>query len=55
MLTFSVGVSVTQAKLINHLVLALLGHFQLFKLHVWLRITDEDSAPEMHIWSISLI
>ena len=29
--------------------------FQLFILHVWLRITDEGSVPEMRIWSISLI
>ena len=29
--------------------------FQLFILHVWLRITDEGSEPEMRIWSISLI
>ena len=29
--------------------------FQLFKLHVWLRITDEGLLPEMRIWSISLI
>ena len=29
--------------------------FQLFILHVWLRITDECSVPEMRIWSISLI
>ena len=28
--------------------------FQLFILHVWLRITDEGSVPEMLIWSISL-
>ena len=27
--------------------------FQLFILHVWLRITDEGSVPEMRIWSIS--
>ena len=27
--------------------------FQLFRLHVWLRITDEGSIPEMRIWSIS--
>ena len=29
--------------------------FQRFILHVWLRITDEGSIPEMRIWSISLI
>ena len=29
--------------------------FQLFILHVWLRITDEGSVPEMRIWSIMLI
>ena len=29
--------------------------FQLFILHVWLRITDEGSVPKMRIWSISLI
>ena len=29
--------------------------FQLFILHVWLRITDEGSVPEMRIWSITLI
>ena len=29
--------------------------FQLFILHVWLRITDEGSVPEMRILSISLI
>ena len=29
--------------------------FQFFILHVWLRITDEGSVPEMRIWSISLI
>ena len=29
--------------------------FQHFILHVWLRITDEGSVPEMRIWSISLI
>ena len=29
--------------------------FQLLILHVWLRITDEGSVPEMRIWSISLI
>ena len=29
--------------------------FQLFILHVWLRINDEGSVPEMRIWSISLI
>ena len=29
--------------------------FQLFILHVWLRITDEGSVPEIRIWSISLI
>ena len=29
--------------------------FQLFILHVWLRITDEGSVPEMRIWSISLM
>ena len=29
--------------------------FQLFNLHVWLRITDEGSIPEMRIWSISFI
>ena len=29
--------------------------FQLFILHVWLRITDEGSVPEMRIWSISSI
>ena len=29
--------------------------FQLFILHVWLRITDEGSVPEMRIWSILLI
>ena len=29
--------------------------FQLFILHVWLRITDEVSVPEMRIWSISFI
>ena len=29
--------------------------FQLFILHVWLRITDEGSVPEMCIWSILLI
>ena len=40
--------------------LSLFGHFlvisfQLLILHVWLRITDEGSVPEMRIWSISLI
>ena len=36
---------------------ALFGHncFQLFKLHVWLRITDESLVLAMRIWSISLI
>ena len=29
--------------------------FQLFILHVWLRITEEGSVPEMRIRSISLI
>ena len=29
--------------------------FQLFKLTLWLRITDEGSVPEMRIWSMSLI
>ena len=30
------------------------GHyFSTFILHVWLRITDEGSVPEMRIWSIS--
>ena len=29
--------------------------FQHLILHVWLRITDEGSVPEMRIWSISLI
>ena len=29
--------------------------FQLLKLHVWLRTTDEGSVPEMRIWSILLI
>ena len=29
--------------------------FQLLKLHLWQRITDEDSIPEMRIRSISLI
>ena len=29
--------------------------YQLFILNVWLRITDEDSVPEMSIWSISRI
>ena len=29
--------------------------FQLFKLHVCLRITDEGSVPEMRIWSISFV
>ena len=29
--------------------------FQFCILHVWLRITDEGSVPEMRIWSISLI
>ena len=29
--------------------------FRLFKNFVWQRITDEDSMPEMRIWSISLI
>ena len=29
--------------------------FQLVKLHVLLRITDDGSVPEMRIWSISLI
>ena len=29
--------------------------FQLFILHVWLRITDEGSVLEMRIWSILLI
>ena len=29
--------------------------FKFFKLHVWLRITDEGSVPEVCIWSISLI
>ena len=38
------------------LVLALFrNYFQFFKLHLWLRITDEGSVPEMRIWSISLI
>ena len=39
---------------------SLFGHFlvitfQIFILHVWLRITDEGSVPEMLIWSILLI
>ena len=29
--------------------------FQLFILHVWLRITDEGLLPEMRIWPKSLI
>ena len=29
--------------------------FKLFYYFVWLRITDEDSVPEMRIWSILLI
>ena len=29
--------------------------FQLFILHVWLRIVDEGPVQEMRIWSISLI
>ena len=29
--------------------------FQLLKLPVWLRITEEGSVPEMRIWSMSLI
>ena len=29
--------------------------FQLLKIHLWLRITDEGSVPEMRIWSILLI
>ena len=29
--------------------------FKLLKYFVWLRITDEGSVPEMHIWSILLI
>ena len=26
--------------------------FQLWNYFIWLRITDEDSVPEMRIWSI---
>ena len=38
------------------LVLALLViTFQFSKLHIWLRITDEGSVPEMRIWSTSFI
>ena len=33
----------------------ILALFQLFKLHIWPRITDEGSVPEMRIWSITLI
>ena len=31
------------------------SRFNLLKYFVWLRITDESSIPEMHIWSILLI
>ena len=31
------------------------NHFPLFKLLIWLRISDEGSVPEMHILSILLI
>ena len=39
------------------LVLALFGHYfsTFFIQHVWLRITEEGSVPEMRIWSILLI
>ena len=32
-----------------------LSIFNFWKYFVWLRITDEGSVPEMHIWSILLI
>ena len=35
------------------LLFLLLSNFLI--LHVWLRITDKGSVPEMRIWSISLI
>ena len=37
---------------------SLFMHFSVIQfviVHVWLRITDEGSVPEMRIWSISLI
>ena len=30
-------------------------YFHFLILHVWLRMTEEGSVPEMRIWSISLI
>ena len=43
-------------SLLSSAFLGIFGHYcSTIILHVWLRITDEGSVPEMRIWSISLI